>query len=46
MRYPIRQMLSNAKFAMTEHAPSCCRDIGDRFVHCPNNSDVIGGFEF
>jgi len=46
MRYPIRQMLGSARCAMTERAPSCCRDIGDWFVHCPENGDVIGGFEF
>ena len=42
----IARTFGSARCAMTERAPSSYRDIGDWFVHCPENGDVIGGFEF
>ncbi len=42
----IARTLDSAKCAMTEHSPSCCRDIGDWFVHCLEKGDIMGGFEF
>ena len=42
----IARTFGSAGCAMTERAPSSYRDIGDWFVHCPENGDVIGGFEF
>ena len=42
----IADALLNVKCAITEHVPSCCRDMSDHFLQCARSGDVLGGFDF
>ena len=41
----VAEALSTVRCAMTEHVPSCCRDLSDWLLSCVSSGDIMGGFD-